>query len=141
MVKIAGEAFEIDTNSRQLKLLSNPDVTIDLRQMSMTRDGERLFCFYMPGSYRIVQLDYEKAKTPKGVVLLEMPNEFLLDPVGWALRHGIADVRQLKEFAKMRRSDIKTQSLFAKSATGQNSRSQRKIKKGHRPGGGRGQPS
>jgi hypothetical protein len=140
IVKIAGEAFEVDTDNRRLKLISNPTVTIDIRQMTMTSDGERIFCFYMPASHKIVRLEYATAETPKGIVLLEMPNEFRLDPVGWALRYGIEEMRQLKEFAKMRRSDIKTKSLFSENATGQSSRSQQKAKKGRRPARGRRQP-
>jgi hypothetical protein len=94
IVKVAGHDFYVDLRMGQLRAHvpeNEPFLgrALNLNQLHVSDDGEKFLGFYHIPSKSQFHVDSEIKKLPKDVVLLEIPNELYLDPIGVARQYGM----------------------------------------------------
>ena len=97
-ITIAGTEFIIDLRLQELRERDNPKNQLDLRQMEISPSDGNYLCFYDTQKHQQYFVPKSIKTLPKHVVMVEIPNEFSLDPYAMAIRNDreVADV--LKEF-------------------------------------------
>ncbi len=96
-ISIAGTDFIVDLRLGELREADAPTNSIQLHQMQASRAGEAYLFFYHTQKHTVYDPPANIKSLPKNVVVIEMPVEARLDPVGTARMMG-ADV---KEFVKV----------------------------------------
>lgn len=98
-IDLAGDKFFVDWRLKELRakddMLPTP---LNLKTMDMNSDGTAYICAYHIPSKSEYQLDVSTTELPKDVVILEIPYELKLDPVGVAREHGLKDTTLLRRF-------------------------------------------
>jgi hypothetical protein len=97
-INIAGEDFIIDLRRRELRAANDYQNWIDLKQIELSPDGEYYHFFFHEPTHQFVELQPKLVELPAGVVMVEIPNEIKLDPVGAARIYGIDEMELLRRF-------------------------------------------
>lgn len=97
-IDIAGEAFYIDVHLHELRHARDFTPIISLRSFTLTDDGSYYQAFYHPMLKQVVDIDPKLTEFPDAVVLIRIPNELGLDPIGTARKYGIDQTEVLKEY-------------------------------------------
>lgn len=97
-IDIAGEPFIIDWRLKELRDARDPSVRIDLHSLPMDETGEQYLFFYNTRLKKADPPDPKTTRLPDDVVLLKIPYEMKLDPVGVAREYGLPDKELLERF-------------------------------------------
>lgn len=92
VIDIAGHPFFVNIKFRYLNPKDDPTTFIDLRQLSESRDGERYRFFYDPKERKVIEVDPGITEIPTNLLVLEIPADHRLDPVGMARNEGMGEV-------------------------------------------------
>ena len=107
LIKIAGHDFIVDLRLNELRPMNDFSTRINLNDLDVSNDGEKFLCFYHVPTKQVVTVTPTVTKLPKDVVMLEIPNELILDPVGIARKNGLADIAFLKQYPLQRNLEAK----------------------------------
>lgn len=94
-IDIAGTDFTVDWRLKELRESAKPWNKLDLRDMQLNREGEAYVCFYDTDTHEEFVPDKRLLATSENVVLLEIPNEVVLDPVAVAREYGVGETELL----------------------------------------------
>ena len=97
-IDIAGQNFIVDWRLKELRAENDFSKRIDLRHMAMDDKGENYLCFYHLPSKSVFVADDHLTELPKDTVMLEIPFELWLDPVGVARQYGQEDTFLLDNY-------------------------------------------
>jgi hypothetical protein len=97
-IDINGTDFTIDLRLRELRDRESPWNSIDLTDLEPQLDGDGPSFFYDTKKHSLYELDGNLTELPENVVLVELPNEYILDPVAAARSVGYSDDRFLGEY-------------------------------------------
>jgi hypothetical protein len=98
-IDLAGHTFYVDWRYKELRAKDDmAAIPLDLKRMDMNSDGTAYICAYHLPSRSEYQIDVSTTELPKDVVLVEIPYELKLDPVGVAREHGLRDTALLRRF-------------------------------------------
>ncbi len=97
-IDIAGYPFIIDWRLKELRPVDDFSSRIDLRNMAMDAEGINYLCFYHIPSKTVLHLSDTITELPKDTVMLEIPYELKLDPVGVAREYGAEDTFMLNSY-------------------------------------------
>ncbi len=97
-IDIAGQAYFIDLRLKELRSEAAPHSTIRFANMAMDASGNNYLCFYHLPTRNVVNIPGDITAMPKDIVMLEIPNELMLDPVGTARQYGLADTFMLERY-------------------------------------------
>jgi len=97
-ITLMEKPYIIDVRMRELRPVAQPAARIGINELELSADGEKLRLFF--DTKQGQQISKESVLTPfwEGIVLLEMPNEILLDPVGAARLYKLEDTEFLSRF-------------------------------------------
>jgi hypothetical protein len=98
VIDIAGQAYIIDWRLKELRAEDDPDATIRLERMAMDANGENYLCFYHLPTRAVVNISPDITLLPTDMVMLEIPNELRLDPIGTARQYGLEDTFMLDRY-------------------------------------------
>ncbi|MBB6324493.1 hypothetical protein FHS59_000108 [Algoriphagus iocasae] len=90
-VDIAGDRFLIDVRLAELRHVDTPWKRLPLDQMVPTEDHRHYQFFYNRELKSVFHASQELTDIPEHVVLVEIPDEMQLDPVGMARKLGLSD--------------------------------------------------
>ena len=92
VIEIAGHPFFVDLRMGSLRPMddfSTAGILFTEIEDCMLEDGRSYWIPYDPATHQYVAIDYrEITKIPKGIVMVEIPNEERLDPIGYSQLHG-----------------------------------------------------
>lgn len=97
-IEIAGEHFFIDLRLQELRHVRDFTPILSLKKFTLTEDSEQYWAFYHLMLRQIIDIDPKLTEFPDNVILIKIPNELGLDPIGAARIYGIDDVEVLKEY-------------------------------------------
>ena len=97
-IDIAGQQFIIDWRLKELRDARDASVRIDLHGLPIDETGEQYLFFYNTRLKKADPPDPKMTHLPKDVVLLKIPYEMKLDPVGVAREYGLPDMELLERF-------------------------------------------
>lgn len=106
-ISIGKDLYLIDWNLRELRMKEMPEKRIDIRHLPLTTDGKSYQFFYNTANSEQVRLSDHLKKLPKNVVLVEIPNETVLDPIATAREFRKADTALLARFPIMANLEAK----------------------------------
>jgi hypothetical protein len=87
-IDIAGLRFKVNLHLHELTCDEKEFTRIDLRHMDLSDDGESMMCLYNIEFYHVAYFNEDLRAPPRSTVMLKIPGELQLDPVGIALRNG-----------------------------------------------------
>lgn len=90
-IGIAGDEFIVVIEKMHLALETDRRVTIDLDCLALSEDRKSYLFFYNPQKKAVVYIPENITKMPGDIVLVEIPIEQYLDPVGLARSFGQPD--------------------------------------------------
>jgi len=90
-ISIGADDFIVDWSRKELRLEEDATKCISLENLPLTEDGKKYLCFYDPVEKAVITIPENITQMPKGIVLLEIPIEHALDPVGVARSYGQPD--------------------------------------------------
>jgi hypothetical protein len=96
-IDLAGTDFTIDWRLRQMRETELPWKHISFENLEMDESGEVYLVFYHTETHEIFIPEEDIIELPENVVVLEIPNEFKLDPVAVARDYGIGETDLLAE--------------------------------------------
>jgi hypothetical protein len=114
-ISVCGEGFFIDVRLHQLRHAEDFFPQINLKALDLSENGETYCGFYHPLIRQTVAIDPELTELPGGVVMIEIPNELQLDPVGAARLYGLDEKDILRRYPLKKLTEAKVIPL---SATG-----------------------
>lgn len=85
-IDLAGTAFTIDLRLNELREKEAPWNAIRLDDLIMSEDGDKYLLLYDIEAHKIFDLTQQVMELPGNVVMLEIPYDIELDPVGVAYR-------------------------------------------------------
>jgi hypothetical protein len=91
LIDIAGKDFMVVWEDRMLKPTSGTGNGLDLDNMPLDENGFNYLCFYNLVTQSQVLIPENITRLPEDTILLKIPNELYLDPVGVARDYGQAD--------------------------------------------------
>lgn len=97
VIDIAGHPFTVDWRLKELRPVDDFSTRLDLNRMAMNEDGTAYLCIYHLPSKSELYIQDNITELPKDAVLLEIPYEFELDPVGVARQYGLRDTELLDD--------------------------------------------
>ena len=97
-IDIAGHPFIIDWRLKELRPVDDFSTRIDLRNMPMDAEGVNYLCFYHIPTKSALHLSDKITELPKDTVMLAIPYELKLDPVGVAREYGAEDTFMLGSY-------------------------------------------
>ncbi|ATP57413.1 hypothetical protein CPT03_13500 [Pedobacter ginsengisoli] len=97
-ITLMEKPYVIDIRMQELRSVAQPAERIGIKELEMSSDGEKLHLFF--DTIQGQQISKESVLMPfrEGIVLMEMPNEILLDPVGAARLYKLEDTELLSRF-------------------------------------------
>lgn len=110
-ITIAGTEFIIDLRKQELRERGNPKNRLDLRQMEISPSERNYLCFYNTQTHQQYFVPKSIKTLPEHVVMVEIPNEFSLDPYAMAIRNGREVADGLKEFPSQKQLSAKITTL------------------------------
>jgi hypothetical protein len=97
-IDINGTDFTVDLRLQELRETESPWNHIDLTDMETAFDSDGYLFFYDTKKHNIHELDGNLTELPENVVLVELPSDYILDPVAAARYVGYSDDKFLNEF-------------------------------------------
>jgi hypothetical protein len=97
-IDIAGHPFIIDWRLKELRPVDDLSSRLDLKRMAMDADGLNYLCFYHIPTRSELHIDEAITEMPKDTVMLTIPYELKLDPVGVAREYGLDDTYLLHSY-------------------------------------------
>lgn len=97
-IDIAGTAFVVDWQQKELRAADDASKKISLEYMPMDEDRKHYICFYHLPSMSVVIIDDTITSLPEDTVMLQIPNQLALDPVGVAREYGLKDTAVLQTY-------------------------------------------
>lgn len=97
-IRIIDQDYYIDWRLRELRMKEDASKVLKLSDMGMDRKGNHYLCFYDAEQKSAVQIPNTITEMPTGVVVIKIPYELKLDPVGVAREFGLGDTELLKKF-------------------------------------------
>lgn len=91
IIDIAGKDFMVVWEDRMLKPTTGSGSGLDLDNMPLDEDGLNYLCFYNLATESQILIPADITRLPEDVILLKIPNELYLDPVGVARDYGQPD--------------------------------------------------
>ncbi|MNK11814.1 hypothetical protein D3C87_298630 [compost metagenome] len=95
-IKIGHEMYEVDWANKQLHCLNENGKRINLSTMDMNADGTEYICFYNQRHGIVADPKFQQQHYPD-LVMLSIPYELKLDPVGVARQYGLKDYDLLEQ--------------------------------------------
>ncbi|SDF15698.1 hypothetical protein SAMN05216464_113148 [Mucilaginibacter pineti] len=96
-IEICGDKYFVDLRLNQLRHEDfNPQ--INMKRLDLSSDGTTYQAFYQPLIKQVVEPDHNLTAIPEGLVMIEIPNELKLDPVGAARKYGLEEKDVLRMF-------------------------------------------
>lgn len=95
-IDIAGHGYTIDIRLNELRNSDFPDKKLGLDEMVTAKDCQHYLFFYDRENKSILHASPDLSKVPENTVLVEIPDEMGLDPVGMARKYGLGDEYFLK---------------------------------------------
>lgn len=96
-INIDGTNFTIDLHLKEIRETANPANSIPFKNMQPSESGESYLCYYNTKKNCIVYPANDITVLPKNVMVLEIPNEIKLDPIGFARKNGLTPDAVMKE--------------------------------------------
>lgn len=96
-IDIAGSPFVVHWECGEL-IPKEAGTVIRLTDMPMTEDGRFYLCFYDTTRHVQVTVREDITRLPRNTVMLKIPYELVLDPVGVARQYGLNDVFMLDRY-------------------------------------------
>jgi hypothetical protein len=97
-IEIAGSPFFVDLRAGELRPAEPLGLPIRLAELDLTEDGNHYQAFYHPLARQIVYPDPKLTEFPDHVVMIRLPNELGLDPVGTARKYGLEELEVVRRF-------------------------------------------
>lgn len=110
-IDLAGSDFTVDWRLKELRETAQPWNSISLRDMDMSDDGTTYMTFYNTETHLILEADQFLFELPENVILLEIPNEILLDPVAVARSYGFNDTDMMLTYPIQKKLSAKITSI------------------------------
>lgn len=98
VVDLAGDIFTAAWKDKELFLEHPSGSSINLYDLALGADARHYLCFYHPPTKSMVVVREDITVIPDKIVLLKIPHEFHLDPVGAARHYGFEDTFLLKQY-------------------------------------------
>jgi hypothetical protein len=98
VVDLAGDDFTVAWKDKELMLEHGSGSKINLADLPLDADAQNYLCFYHLPTKSAVVIPEDITKIPDDIVLLKIPHEFFLDPVGAARQYGLEDTFLLKQY-------------------------------------------
>lgn len=95
-IDIAGHHYTVDIRLNELRNVEFPTKKLLLDEMVTAPDGQHYLFFYDFEKRSILHASPDMVSLPKNAVLVEIPDEMGLDPVGVARKYGLDDAYFLK---------------------------------------------
>jgi len=131
-IEIAGKDYTIDIRLNELREKERPWSKLLLEDMVKSADDKHYLFFYDINRGEIIHASPKMVQVPKHAVLVEIPDELGLDPVGLARKYGLDDRYFLKEQAYRNQITAKLTPLKDSGLVEyvkQNQRAELKVKK------------
>lgn len=97
-IDIAGDTFIVDWRLQELRHENDLSSIINLKFLPVSGDGNSYLSYYHLVSKQTVQPDPDIREMPEHVVMIEIPGEMTLDPVGVARQYGLKDTQLLRTY-------------------------------------------
>ena len=97
-IDIAGDTFIVDWRLQELRHEHDLSSIINLKFLPVSSDGNSYLSYYHVVSKQTVQPDPDIREMPPHVVMIEIPREMTLDPVGVARQYGLKDTQLLRTY-------------------------------------------
>jgi hypothetical protein len=97
-IDIAGTAFTIDWKNRELRETANPENKLDVRAMDLSASEDSYLSYYHLRDHKSYLPDEGLTELPQNVMLLEIPNELILDPVAVIQEQPLDTLALLKSY-------------------------------------------
>jgi hypothetical protein len=97
-INIAGEDFIIDLRLKEMRHARHFFPVLSLKSFELTGDGWNYEAYYHLLLRQVVEIDPKLTEFPEGVVLIRIPNEIGLDPVGTARDYGMDERELLRRY-------------------------------------------
>ncbi|MFB9840920.1 hypothetical protein [Mucilaginibacter ginsenosidivorans] len=97
-INIEGSDFTIDWRLKELRETEAPFNCLRFNSMELSENGERYLFFYHRQAHCLFRPGTDSDRLPDHVILIAIPNELKLDPVGVARQYGMKDFELLREF-------------------------------------------
>jgi hypothetical protein len=95
-IDIVGHSYTVDLRLNELRNVGFPSKKLSLDEMVTSPDGKHYLFFYDRESRTILHASSDMLTLPKNAVLVTIPDEMGLDPVGVARKYGLGDEYFLK---------------------------------------------
>ncbi len=95
-IDIAGHRYTVDIRLNELRNSDFPNKRLGLDEMVTSPDGRHYLFFYNREIKSILHASVDMVEVPEKAVLVEIPDELGLDPVGMARKYGLRDEYFLK---------------------------------------------
>ncbi|WP_425637942.1 hypothetical protein ACPUEN_00820 [Algoriphagus yeomjeoni] len=95
-IDIAGHLYTVDLRLNELRNVELPNKKLSLDEMVTAPNGRHYLFFYDIESRSILHASSDMVTLPTNAVLVEIPDELGLDPVGMARKYGLSDEYFLK---------------------------------------------
>jgi hypothetical protein len=96
-IEICEEQYIVELRLNELRHEEHSP-QINLKKFDLAPDGATYQAFYHPLIKQIVEPDHHLTAIPEGLVMIEIPNELKLDPVGAARKYGLEEKDVLRLF-------------------------------------------
>jgi hypothetical protein len=97
-IDICGTDFTVDLRLGELRETESSWNRLDISELETALDSDNHEFFYDTRKHGIYDLDDHLTELPENVVLVELPNDYILDPVAAARSVGYDDDRFLEEY-------------------------------------------
>ncbi|SEO10580.1 hypothetical protein SAMN05192574_105323 [Mucilaginibacter gossypiicola] len=97
-IDIGGTDFTIDWRLRELRETDKPWNKLNINYMELSPKDDGYLSFYHVFNHELYQLESDLVELPAHVMLLEIPNEMMLDPVAVSRENGLGELALLREF-------------------------------------------
>lgn len=97
-IDIAGDTFIVDWRLQELRHENDLSAIINLKFLPVSGDGNSYLSYYHLVSKQTVQPEPDIREMPEHVVMIEIPGEMTLDPVGVAQQYGLKDTQLLRTY-------------------------------------------
>ena len=96
-INIAGRDYTVDVRLEELRPVTEPFLPI--RFSELHGDEDRYRAFYNKDTHQVAKLDMDHiTEIPKGIIAIEIPYEWALDPVGMSRKHDCNPVDMLMKY-------------------------------------------
>lgn len=97
-IDIHGTDFTIDLRLGELRETDVPWNRIEISELETDNDSDNRLFFYDTREHKLWELEDDLTELPENVVMVELPDDLILDPVAAARQVGYADDKFLQEY-------------------------------------------